>query len=389
MKPSCLEPYTLILLGGPASNAGWQICDIARSQTKPLIYLYSVGFYATFSLQLPADFPVVDTHPDPEFTEDLRILAPWPELLAQVPPEVEHLDDHDHGHVPYILLLLYYLQRWKKTHGEYPDNYREKSALRDMVRNRARTDNAEGGEENFDEAVGAVLKTISPPAIPSSVKDVFERCPKDNSSFWVIASAVKLFADHHGVLPLPGSLPDMKARSVDYITLQNVYKTKAREDVAEVTEHVRKMDKGKEISVTEIENFCKNAAHVKVIDGTTLPDIREKATARKVLNCLQDDESLIPIFLALLAIEHGGSADSILQQAGTACEATEKPSVKSVRNAIIEIQRAAAGELHNIAAMTGGMIAQEAIKIITKQYVPVDNTCIIDGIKGKTEVLRL
>lgn len=389
VKPDCLAPYNLILLGGPASDAGWQLCDIARSQSTPLIYLYSLGFFSTFSLQLPADFPIVDTHPDPESTQDLRLLAPWPELAAQVPFEIEHLDHHDHGHIPYIILLLYYLERWKKTHGKYPDNYKEKSAFRDLVKGGIRSDTPEGGEENFDEAVAAVLKTITPPVIPSTVKEVLGRCPKDDSNFWVIASAVKIFCDRHGLLPLPGSLPDMKARSVDYIKLQNIYKSKAREDIAEVSALVRSLEKGKDIPAAEIENFCKNAAHVRVIDGSPLPDIRDKATARRVINSLQNEESLIPIFLAFMAIEHGGSAESIIRQAKTACGATEEMTSEGVENAILELQRAAGGELHNIAAMTGGMVAQEAIKIITKQYVPVDNTCIYDGIKSKTEALWL
>ncbi len=34
--------------------------------------------------------------------------------------------------------------------------------------------NAEGGEENFDEAVSAVLKTVTPPSLPSGAKEVFE-----------------------------------------------------------------------------------------------------------------------------------------------------------------------------------------------------------------------
>ncbi|KAL9622540.1 MAG: hypothetical protein Q9160_003037 [Pyrenula sp. 1 TL-2023] len=389
IEPNCLAPYDLIFLGGPASDAGWQICDIARSQSKPLIYLYSVGFYSTFSVQLPGDFPIVDTHPDPESTQDLRLLAPWPELLAQVPSKIDDLDHHDHGHIPYILLLLYYLGIWKETHGKYPESFKEKSAFRDIVRGGTRYDNPDGGEENFDEAVAAVLKTITPPTIPSSVREVFARCPKDDSSFWIIASAVKTFCDRHGVLPLPGSLPDMKSRSVDYIKLQNIYKTKARQDVAEVTASVYSAEKGKNIRVVEIENFCKNAAHIKVIDGTSLPDIREKSTAQKVINGCGDDESLISIFLAFLAIEHASTSEGVLDQASKACGAPEKVVPERIDNAISELRRAGGGELHNIAAMTGGMIAQEAIKIITKQYVPVDNTCIFDGIKSKTEVFRL
>jgi amyloid beta precursor protein binding protein 1 len=33
-------------------------------------------------------------------------------------------------------------------------------------------------------------------------------------------------------------------------------------------------------------------------------------------------------------------------------------------------------------------VSQEVIKVITKQYVPVDNTCIFDGVRSKTSVLK-
>lgn len=54
-----------------------------------------------------------------------------------------------------------------------------------------------------------------------------------------------------------------------------------------------------------------------------------------------------------------------------------------------ELVRAQGGELHNIAAVTGGMVAQEAIKVVTKQYVPVDNTVVFDGVRSKMGVVRL
>ena len=51
--------------------------------------------------------------------------------------------------------------------------------------------------------------------------------------------------------------------------------------------------------------------------------------------------------------------------------------------------RAGGAELHNIAALTGGLVAQEVIKVVTKQYVPIDNTCVFDGVESKTSVLRI
>jgi amyloid beta precursor protein binding protein 1 len=62
----------------------------------------------------------------------------------------------------------------------------------------------------------------------------------------------------------------MKAQSGVYVQLQNIYKTKARQDVAEVLEIVRSDPRGKEIDVAEVETFCKNAAFVKLIHGADL-----------------------------------------------------------------------------------------------------------------------
>jgi hypothetical protein len=49
--------------------------------------------------------------------------------------------------------------------------------------------------------------------------------------------------------------------------------------------------------------------------------------------------------------------------------------------------RAPSAELPNTAAFLGGMVAQETIKMITKQYVPVKGHCVIDLIDTWTGVV--
>ena len=154
------------------------MASYAWDASIPLLYIHSNGFYSQFSLQLPLEFPIVDTHPDPVSTQDLRLLNPWPELLDFMHTKTHNINeasDHEHGHIPYLLILLHYLDDWKaQNNGDYPENYKEKSAFRSMVGNGARKDNSEGGEENFDEAVGAVLKSLNPPSISGGLKEVFE-----------------------------------------------------------------------------------------------------------------------------------------------------------------------------------------------------------------------
>jgi len=100
-------------------------------------------------------------------------------------------------------------------------------------------------------------------------------------------------------------------------------------------------------------------------------------------------KSNIFIYLALLSTAHkpGATADEIMEL----IKQIAPPAADSERmlQSAQEVARAQGGELHNISAFTGGMVAQETIKIITKQYVPIDNTCIFDGISSRCQVLHL
>ena len=49
--------------------------------------------------------------------------------------------------------------------------------------------------------------------------------------------------------------------------------------------------------------------------------------------------------------------------------------------------RAPTSDLPNTAAFLGGMVAQEAIKMITKQYVPVNGYCVVDLVETWTGVV--
>jgi amyloid beta precursor protein binding protein 1 len=381
----------------------------------------------------------------------LRLLKPWhalSEFAASKSKDLEEMSDHDHGHVPYTVLLLHHLEEWKKSHdGKVPSAYKEKTEFRDLVRAGMRTKNAEGGEENYEEAIAAVLKSLNEPTASSSTKEVFaaEECrnlSSDSANFWIIAHAIGKFHGVSGALPLPGSIPDMKAQSSDYIALQNVYKTKAREDVQAVLCSVRAFEKQLNRTVkipeSEIEAFCKGASHIKLIRGRPLHIVKptEKYAgltwgdrAKFAFNALSDESSLILLYIAFLAYdEFCATHRTDVQLTGPQAPGTNDDTLpedtrklvdigKSVIGSILlevgkdydkdddreaweeivarlteyctEITRAGGAELHNIASLAGGMVAQEVIKVITKQYIPVDNTCVFDGVKSLSQVLRL
>jgi amyloid beta precursor protein binding protein 1 len=41
-----------------------------------------------------------------------------------------------------------------------------------------------------------------------------------------------------------------------------------------------------------------------------------------------------------------------------------------------------------VAALMGGVIAQEAIKLVTNQYAPLDNTVILDLVRSASEKFK-
>ncbi|KAJ6164735.1 hypothetical protein N7470_003407 [Penicillium chermesinum] len=407
-----LPRYNLVVISGPTKRSTLDpLIQKCQGLDIPVLYTHSVGFTASFSLQLPKEFPIVETHPDPESTQDLRLLNPWPELAAAAKAlgDISILDDHQHGHIPYIFILLHFLEHWKQTHGGNPPaNYKEKTEFRALVRSGARTDNAEGGEENFDEAAAAVVKTISPFSLRSSIREIFEmeqcqRLTARSADFWVIAAAIHAFYTRHDLLPLPGSLPDMKAQSADYVALQNLYKDKARKDVEEVTATVRQLEaqlgRTRPILDREVEVFCKNAAHIKVVralrSSLDMPDSTASFfVAHQILDAVVND---------IQESWQGGHAQSIDDDAlwasheqrvlETLVRDEETPlseeAVAGIKNAIQEVRRAQGGELHNISSLVGGLVAQEALKVLTRQYVPLDNACVYDGAKGRSEMLRL
>lgn len=174
-----MSTVTLIMYTLPIRSEDLALLQAyGRQHQTPLVAIHSAGFYSYFRIDLPNDFPIVDTHPDETATTDLRLLTPWPELVTfarELTRDMDALDNHLHGHLPFVAILLHYLDAWRETHGgANPATYAEKIAFRRLVQEAARKDNPEGGEENFDEAVAAVLKTITPSTLPSGLREVFE-----------------------------------------------------------------------------------------------------------------------------------------------------------------------------------------------------------------------
>ena len=59
-----------------------------------------------------------------------------------------------------------------------------------------------------------------------------------------------------------------------------------------------------------------------------------------------------------------------------------------VDDLVHELVRCGAGELHAVAAVMAGMAAQEAIKLLTCQFVPLSGTLVYNAMAATTSVFQ-
>lgn len=208
----------------------------------------------------------------------------------------------------------------------------------------------------------------------------------------------------------------MKAETTGYVDLQNLFKTQAKKDTALVSNLLgdlldslaRPRDS---ISQDEVDTFVKHAAFLKVIRGRSLRQEKAASALKGKVDQIQAEAAFseipdhsLSIYLALAAsdafFEKEGrypgtaseDADGTLDMealealAGEELAKVEGGMVSEESGKVVrEVCRAGASDLPQIAALLGGIVAQEAIKAVTRQYVPVNGTVVFDGIHSTTK----
>jgi len=82
------------------------------------------------------------------------------------------LDDFQHRHIPYFVILIKVLNEWKATHNNKPpSNFNEKAAFIEMIKSKSRLWKE---EENFQEAVKFAHKSYANPSdLPVNIQKLF------------------------------------------------------------------------------------------------------------------------------------------------------------------------------------------------------------------------
>ncbi|XP_064646486.1 NEDD8-activating enzyme E1 regulatory subunit-like isoform X2 [Lineus longissimus] len=395
--------------------------DYLWDHNIPLVVCRSYGLIGYIRLVIK-EHTVIESHPD-SIHEDLRLDRPFPGLVEYCDRlDLDNMSKKDHSHTPMLVILYKYLEKWKSMHGgAAPKNYQEKNQFKEFIRSGI-LKNEDGmlmQEENFEEAVKAVNTSLVPTRIPADVQKVFndEQCNNLNGEskpFWILARAVKEFVEKEGegALPLRGTIPDMFADSEKYVQLQNVYRSQASEDAAVVTDKVHQilqhLAKPQDcISDNYVRLFCKNAAFLRAIHFRSLSEEYTPQTAKVGdlgMNLEDTDNSDVVFYVLLRAVDrfyseynrYPGYYDDqvetdvsnlktcvsrLLQEWGLG------PNIKD--DYVHEMCRYGASELHSVASFMGGVAAQECIKVITGQFIPLNNTYIYNAMKQTSTSIEL
>jgi len=391
----------------------------------PLLVGRAYGMIGSLRLVAEEHY-VLEAHPDTPLS-DMRLMQPFPTLVEFCNTvDLDALSDVDHAHVPFAVVLFKFLEAWRAAHGgNGPANFREKQEFKETVTAgiRMRSDPGNEGvpldEENFGEAVTAANTALNVPTIPDNVGRIFAKATplnESSSTFWIMINALKSFVDAHNVLPLRGSVPDMVSDSDSYIALQTVYVEKAKADFSAIRATVQETlvslgrDAG-EISEFELKTFCKNASFLELVQTRSLADERASTDAAQdqygtatfegwVLEC--EEDHLWYVLLRAVDVfkgQHGHypgeftmeeDVPKLKECVSNVLEAEQWSKGQSIKDDYIqEMCRFGASKLHTVSSFLGGTAAQEVIKMLTHQYVPINSFYLYNGAKGTAVTLSV
>jgi amyloid beta precursor protein binding protein 1 len=260
----------------------------------------------------------------------------------------------------------------------------------------------------------AVNTALTPTSIPWQVQEILNDkkvSDPENSQFWIMCAALKAFIkDNTGLLPVRGVLPDMTAESAKYIGLQNVYRDKAKRDAEDVYNRCQAiMEESGNSPITlkpeDVRLFCKESCNLKLIRGQPIFEELETCPTSIVSEIAQNQESPNPdcMFYVMMRAAlryysefnfYPGASDpeqdiTEFKTCVSRLLAEWNCNVNGNADYIQEFCRYGGSEIPSVAAFVGGCVAQEAIKIITGQYTPLNNTLIYNAVDCSTTSFNL
>eukprot|EP01138_Halocafeteria_seosinensis_P009792 gb/GECG01010003.1/.p1 GENE.gb/GECG01010003.1/~~gb/GECG01010003.1/.p1 ORF type:complete len:559 (+),score=85.66 gb/GECG01010003.1/:1-1677(+) len=400
------------------------------NRNTPLVVAKSYGLIGYIRAQRQIH-PVLDSKPDSrEGQLDLRLDSPFPELQEFADSiNLDTCDDMTYKHIPYPVLLLKIANMWTDEGNPIPKTVNEKKQFKKFIEKCSRVPQSEA--DNFSEAVESSHKVWKSPqyfGVDEAINHEKAQNPSaDDDKFWILVHALRRFMNEVTTnrVPLTNSVPDMTATTDLYMRLQRAYQQRAQLEQAKlkqfVTEALRNLGLPSDyISEDLFDSFARNAQFITCVGYRSIEE--ELTSASKKKGDIMDELSMAASddhpFKWKLVLQ---GADRYLEEYGEfpSCKEQEKdvqqtkllmkcvqevvnrlglPSTYDAmgeeRNLVSEaycqeIRRYEGHELHSIASVVGGTASQEIVKLLTNQFVPINNTWIFNGIKSESATMEL
>jgi amyloid beta precursor protein binding protein 1 len=318
----------------------------------------------------------------------------------------------------------------------YPKTTAEKDDLKAILEAMRRSPQ----EANFDEAQGLVYQAWTPYRIPDGMQNAMDTIPESfsanvkhsesstsmssqgyvncpgntsngkgaaSSDFWRLVAATKEFASQNGgMLPLMGSLPDFVSDTESYIALQQAYNAKAKED-RQALAQLAGSGAGNEIDPEFLKRFCQFCMTVDVFRYKSFREELSQPNEDTYQCECGDEDAQMGVYLAMSCAAQfastngrwpGQSDDANLSSDLTDMVTLQKEKYQAMSEYVAQVDRSkdylkeivryGGSELHPTAAFLGGVTSQEVVKIITKQFTPLNNTFVYNGVFGKAQTLE-
>lgn len=407
-NPTFFDQFSLVIATDvPDQNQLGQLANLLWASNTPLVVVTAYGMVGYLRL-VTSCHEVVESHPD-NYHEDLRLDRPFSSLQKFINSiDMDACENAEYANIPYLVIIFKYLEKWKESHdGKMPKSYKEKKEFKELIRTgiRSNKDGVPLEDDNFTEAINNVNSVLVQTLIPSEVQKILDdhNCmclSVESSKFWLLARALKEFVANEGdgLLPLRGVIPDMTSSSSLYIQLQRLYQAQARTDMEALTGHLSQvlatLNKPTNlIPEVEVKRFCRNSAFLRVIQSHSLEAELSEPNKAELEVHLSNPDSEVIYYVLLRAANQFYSLYKAYP--GVDDVAVDVSKMKSIVTSllqewhipdcvvkddhVIEFCRYGGAELHSVAAYMGGVTAQEVIKLLTHQYVPLCNTYIYNA----------
>ena len=377
--------------------------------------------------------------------EDFRLSCPWKELVDFANSfNFEKMDLIDHKNVPYFIIIVQALEKYRKNKNDpnaNPKNKQEEEEFKNIIKSYMLSTGAEGENENIEEALSHhyyakeytknltnyKMEEIFNVIEKTPQKDLFNKSNKYMKLFFIYFITLKKYFEKYKTYPICGNIPDMISNTSNFIGLKQIYNTKAKNEHDEmrkmINDEIKENKNLSEEDKNELDKLTNNLTN----DDIDIIDILNKNWPQVSLFVYPDNDfeeegkNLDPDeledpnhklnfvwYLLFRASDKfmeknkrypGQNTDDFKKDVpelfGLLKEEynklSNKPDLENLLNEdnTFEFCRMGKGFVPPVVSMVGSIASQEIIKLITYQFETVNNTIIYDGINVTTTKIKI